>query len=188
MNTLKLADLPAEAVPVRDVLARCRASLELGVRYKLGAGGRDPTAASPANAAGLCDCSGFEAWRLFHDRKTSSGHWWNTDSIEADARKAGGGYTRIALPILGCTIVYGAGSKIGHVGGVDECPPPEVAAKMTWRELMEAIRVIHCAGRDRGRTSDGRKSAIIRTDGIAFGGNRPDCCFAVWAGVDYTAL
>jgi hypothetical protein len=187
MNTLKLADLPAEAVPVRDVLARCRASLEFGVRYKLGAGGRDLTAASPANAAGLCDCSGFVAWANHHDRKRSDGTWSYTDSIEADARKPGGYYERILVPLPGCVIVYGAGPKVGHVGIVSWVTST-LHADMTRREALRVINVIHCAGRDRGRTSDGRRSAIIETDGVAFGGDRDDMVFCTYAGVDYSAV
>lgn len=188
MPTPKLADLPAEAIPVRDVLARCRASLEFGVRYKLGAGGRDPTAATPANAAGLCDCSGFAAWANHHDRKRSDGTWSYTDSIEADARKPGGYYERILVPVPGCVIVYGAGPKVGHVGIVSVVAPLAEITTMTRRQVLRAILVIHCAGRDRGRTSDGRRSAIIETDGVAFGGDRDDCCFALYAGVDYSAV
>jgi hypothetical protein len=50
------------------------------------------------------------------------------------------------------------------------------------------VEVIHCAGRDRGRTSDGRRSAIIETDGVAFGGDRDDMVFCTYADVDYSAV
>lgn len=183
------SDLPAEAIPVRDVLARCRAAMELVVDYELGHGGRDPRAASPADANGQSDCSGFTAWACHHDRRRTDGTWVNTDSVERDARTEGGDYDRILVPRPGCLIVYGAGPKVGHIGIVSQVLASATGlAVMTRREVLKAIRVIHCASGNRGRTSTGKATAIRETDGVAFGGDRDDCCFALYRGVDYSAV
>jgi hypothetical protein len=180
--------LPAEAIPVRDVLARARAALELVIDYELGTGGRTPHDSSPASLSGQCDCSGFVAWCQFHDRKRLDGSWRFTDSIEADARTDGGEYDRILVPRPGCVIVYGASKKIGHVGIVSQVLASATAlAVMTRREVLKAIRVIHCASGNRGRTSAGKATAIRETDGVALGGDNDTMVFALYAGVDYSA-
>lgn len=63
------------------------------IRYVLGAGGYDPTAPTPANAEGGCDCSGFQAWVHGRSRRPSGDfawdgtRWWfSTDSVWSDAR------------------------------------------------------------------------------------------------------
>lgn len=116
----------------------------MGIRYKLGAGGMQPYADSPADAAGRCDCSGFACWALGFARIGKdpfylrvAGGWINTDSMLADARNAGG-LLDLVSPIdarPGDLYVFGKGGgrRYGHVGVVSAVARGRVT------------RVIHCS-------------------------------------------
>jgi hypothetical protein len=159
-------DGEAEAMITRDdILARARQAAEgPHTSYKLGKGGRNPTAPHPG---ALCDCSGFLAWACGFDRHqprsafyAQHGGWVSTRSIEADARTGGpGAFTQVdeAEAAPGDVIVYGtrvvAGKKkIGHCGIVSRV----ASGKVT--------HVIHCSSGN----GKGGKSAIAETPLASF--------------------
>jgi len=136
-------------VKVSEIIRRARSALSMPIKYKMGSGGMDPTAASPAGVDGACDCSGFISWVLGVSRKTKdplylrvTGGWRNTDGMAIDAKEPGGMLTVIPGARVGCLMVYGKGWRgayVGHVGLVtDIWPPPE-------NMPANARRVIHCA-------------------------------------------
>jgi hypothetical protein len=156
----------AEAMITRDdILSRAHAAAEgPHASYKLGKGGRNPTAPHPG---ALCDCSGFLAWACGFDRHqprsafySQHGGWVSTRSIEADARAGGlGAFTQVdeAEAQPGDVIVYGtkvvAGKKkIGHCGIVSRV----ASGKVT--------HVIHCSAGN----GKGGKSAIAETPLASF--------------------
>lgn len=99
-------------------LERARSIVGQG-RYHLGSGGKDPTAPTPFDSDGTCDCSGFVAWCFGLPRK-HDGVWFYTDHLEADAHGqvkgdlGDGVHWTAAQP--GDVVVYGAGPKTGHTG------------------------------------------------------------------------
>lgn len=119
---------------VRPQLIALRAFSQVGrpIKYKLGAGGREPLALSPADHDGLCDCSGFVSWCVGLDRYQPrslllvkfNGGWISTSAIVFDAlhpRSESGWFTRIERPELGCVVAYpdtgkGKAKKQGHTG------------------------------------------------------------------------
>lgn len=114
-----------------------------GIRYKLGSGGMKPDSKLPTSN-NLCDCSGFVCWVLGLSRQSDIpfykklGGWIYTDSMEADINSRSGIFEKLTTPEVGCIVVYGAGSQIGHIGFVSEV----ANGKMT--------KVIHCSsGNDR---------------------------------------
>ncbi|WP_374163182.1 LysM peptidoglycan-binding domain-containing protein [Arcticibacter sp. MXS-1] len=126
-----MEDVPAGAnfdtpVKVEQLVLRARSVVNCNIRYKLGSGGTHPEESSPSRDS-LCDCSGFVCWVLGLSRQTNIpfykhfGGWIFTDSIEADINSASGIFERLSRPEPGCIVVYGAGSKIGHVGVVPKC-------------------------------------------------------------------
>lgn len=143
--------------------ALAAAAVEPPIRYGLGHGGTDPDAPSPADAKGLLDCSGFACWALGLPRKVDC-YWRYTDSIEADARHAGGKhdeFDQIAAPRPGCLVVYGAGPKIGHVGVVVAVPDGRWnGTPAQW----SALRVAHCSV-----SNDRRGRAVAVTGATGFG-------------------
>ncbi len=124
--------------------------------YALGRGGRHPEAASPGDADGRLDCSGFASWCLGLDRKSDAidGGWISTDSIVRDATGKRRLFRSVDEIHAGDLVVfpgrYVAGRRvaIGHVGVVVEAGP-----------TIEACRVAHCHG------PSGRSPAISVRDG-----------------------
>lgn len=148
--------LPRPDLAARTV-ARARSMVGRGT-YRLGAGGRHPDAASPLDAAGECDCSGFASWCIGRDRKEPQivGGWISTDSIVRDATGPRVLFQAVA-PIdaaPGDLVVYpgryvdGRRVAIGHVGVV------VVAA-----DTIADCRVVHCHG------PSGGSPAISERDG-----------------------
>jgi cell wall-associated NlpC family hydrolase len=141
---------------LRRALQAAKASIIAAGRYKLGKGGRKPSALHPFDSS-LCDCSGFVAWALGFDRYQphmryygTAGGWISTRSMEADARAGGPGLLTMvpeadALP--GDVIVFGTKTvlvgkrrkkRIGHCGIVSRVAGGRVT------------HVIHCSsGNDR---------------------------------------
>lgn len=155
-----------------QVVARARylASEECAtIYYRLKGynGGKDPTAADPADrwtAKGkktvnvTCDCAGAAAWCSGYDRYQPDrfahiyGGWINTDSMIIDASTDARCFVALDRPTPGAMIVCRSGSRghrIGHVGVIVEVPaewdPNE-------RECWEAIVVVDVAGR-KGRAN-----------------------------------
>jgi cell wall-associated NlpC family hydrolase len=109
-----------------DVVTRARHATTLhGIRYRLGAGGRDPADESPADDYGECDCSGFVAWCLGIPRKLRqaeyvafNGGWLSTDGMVHDIL----GPRVVLAPVTwadalpGDVLVYGNGGRVGHCG------------------------------------------------------------------------
>src|SRR4051812_19763310 len=98
---------------VQDLLARARSAIGTGVKYRLGAGGMNPGARSPADGQMECDCSGFVCWALGLARETrdpfyihANGGWINTDAIVLDGHDGKGIFTALPQPRVGCLIVY----------------------------------------------------------------------------------
>lgn len=111
-----------------EVLQRARFACTLPISYKLGQGGADPLAKSPATN-GMCDCTGFTAWALGFKRKTDdmfylgvNGGWVNSDAIVADGKHPRGFFDEVprdqARP--GDLLVFGKGPgrSWGHAGVV----------------------------------------------------------------------
>lgn len=120
-----------------DIVAKARSVIGKKIIYKLGAGGMDEKYQLPTRD-GKCDCSGFVCWVLGLSRKTKipfyqPGGWIYTDSMVEDINRNAGIFDRLAIPEVGCIVVYGAGKKIGHVGIVSEV------------ENGKMKKVIHCS-------------------------------------------
>ena len=124
---------------VGAVLGRAQAAVAQGVRYKLGKGGMNPGAPTPA-LAGQCDCSGFVAWCLGMSRKIDerfyahfNGGWIETTAVWTDIASPVGIFEEIA-PTAGTVVVYpDANGHQGHIG-----------------ILTDAGHVVHCsAGNDK---------------------------------------
>lgn len=144
------------------------------IRYKRGAGGRNPKLPTPETIRdGVlgCDCVGFALWCHGIDRFNKLfpvyGGWMNTDSLREEALSDKPGevdwVTRISVPEPGCLVVYGAAGKapfrrIGHVGLVYRVPA-EWDAKV--RDCWKDLGVIDC------RSST---PAIEARDGLAWYG------------------
>jgi cell wall-associated NlpC family hydrolase len=148
-----------DAAWAAEVVRRAKSCEGQGV-YGLGHGGKDPSALSPLDKAGLLDCSGFLAWSWSEPRHDPDdgedeigGDWIYTDALEADAR----GRQRFARRILppdvrpGDGLVYGAGAKVGHCAIV-------VAVPAVARRFAD-VTVIHCHG------PSGTGPAITRSSG-----------------------
>jgi hypothetical protein len=121
-----------------NLIERARSVINKGIKYKLGSGGVNPSLELPTSDK-QCDCSGFVCWVLGLSRKTTIpfyqkyGGWIYTDSMVEDVNRETGIFEKLAIPEVGCIVVYGAGSKIGHVGIVSEV------------ENEKMKKVIHCS-------------------------------------------
>lgn len=148
---------PAEHTAGARAALRARSQVGTG-RYRLGRGGRRPTAPSPLDGAGECDCSGFASWAIELDRKDDriGGGWISTDSIVRDATGP-----RVLFEVLapadcrpGDLVVYpgryvgGRRVAIGHVGVIVEAA-----------DTIARCRVVHCHG------PTGQSPAIEERDG-----------------------
>jgi cell wall-associated NlpC family hydrolase len=158
---------------VEDALARAKSMIGKATKYKLGAGGLVPAAASPVNLDGACDCSGFVCWCLRMSRQTShpayvhfNGGWINTDAIVFDAGSAVGFFSRLDAPRVGALFVYPSGGTPKHVGHVGII---SVAGATT--------KVIHCSSGNYKKTGD----AIQETVPTVFTAN-PNTIIAWFAG------
>jgi hypothetical protein len=190
-----------EPAPTADPLAanRARAVMRSRMiaaapsRYKLGAGGRSPLAPTPFTTRdGVlgCDCVGFTAWCLGHDRyqpKTFSHYdgWINTDSLIADARGGRSWYEPTYRPEPGDVVVFpsitrnGERVRIGHIGLVTSVPadmPVDVYALSDTerRRWLLKVGVIDCAGA-LSRRLNGK--AVAQTTAAA-SWDKPDAMFA----------
>ena len=171
-----LEDVPAgvkltQPTDSNKLLDRARSCINKKIRYKLGAGGMNPSSPLPADKNMQCDCSGFICWVLGLSRKsnipfyTKLGGWIYTDSMEADVKSSAGIFERLNTPEVGCIVVYGAGNAIGHVGMVSQV----TNGKMS--------KVIHCSsGNDKNY-----KDSIQETSPTVF--NRADALWGRFAAV-----
>lgn len=180
INIFAAADQPAEGlnkvVPplpgAAQIIARAKSAIGKGIRYKLGGGGMKPEAALPDAGTGICDCSGFVCWVLGLSRLSNQafykryGGWINTDSMEDDILSSAGIFDQLNAPLPGCIVVYGAGSKIGHVGLVSEVKDGKM------------IKVIHCSSGNDRTTGD----SIQETKPTVF--NRADVRFGWFVGAE----
>ena len=174
-------------------IARARVIAAGPSRYKLGAGGRNPLAMTPfTDRDGVlgCDCVGFTAWCLGHDRyqpKTFSHYdgWINCDSLMADARGGQSWYEQVRKPESGDVVVFpsivvhGERKRIGHIGLVTFVPanmPDDVygLSDTERRRWLLKVGVIDCAGA-RVRRDSGR--AVTETTAAA-SWDKPDAMFA----------
>jgi len=149
----------------QDILSRARIACSLPISYHLGAGGMRPSAPTPADAAGRCDCSGFVCWCLGLCRQTElrafrdiNGGWINTDAMSHDIRGAQT-LLRACAPRAGAVVVFPGWPRrsIGHCGIIASINP---------------IRVIHCSSanwRSTGRAVCETNDALFRTVDTAYG-------------------
>ncbi len=136
-------------------------------RYKLGAGGRNPSAPTPFTVRdGILgsDCIGFVLWCLGLDRYQPKVFpyyegWINTDSAIMDAKGKRSVFELIDRPELGSMVIYpslwkaGKMIRMGHVAIVVEVPA-EWPSKLEWSKLaprertalLKLVKVIDCAG------------------------------------------
>jgi hypothetical protein len=173
-----------------DALERAAIAEALtNIAYGLGRGGRDPDAASPADARGRCDCSGLTAWLHRLDRRqllaAARGDrpnvwvdldgdgdldpavvaWLGTGGIITDALGARRWYEPVDRPELGALLVYAAdpnaGRGFGHVGMVTGGLPAEWDPRSLalWRRLQ----VVDCHG------PNGRRPGVMQVDGGGWG-------------------
>lgn len=144
-----MQDVPENAVftfskGAESILNKATAAINNDISYKLGSGGMFPNESLPTKDK-LCDCSGFVCWTLGLKRQTTIpfytkyGGWINTDSMVDDVLNSAGIFEHITTPEPGCIVVYGAGSKIGHVG---------IVSKVT-NGVMS--KVIHCSAGNQAR-------------------------------------
>lgn len=164
---------------VETFLARARSALGRGIRYRLGAGGMDARAESPADANNECDCSGFVCWALGISRQTDhpmyvrfNGGWINTDAMVHDAQTASGFFTRVTEARVGSIVVYGArpaAQNVGHVG--------IVTAIGNDGGVTRAMTVLHCSHGNHQQHGD----AVCQTGISVFA--RRDATFAWWIGL-----
>jgi hypothetical protein len=148
---------------IAETLARARSQIGGPVKYKLGAGGRDPFDDDPASTEPgepmLSDCIGFVCWALGMDRRQAPedfptrGGWCNTDSMLDDAEGRKVFFVEPGLgslaPRPGDLVVYRSEyvkkvrKHAGHVGIITKVPKG-------WDYLMGNLSVIHCSsGNDR---------------------------------------
>ena len=168
---------------VSEFLSRARSVIGKGIRYKLGGGGMNPRAASPANISNECDCSGFVCWALGLSRQTDhplyvrfNNGWINTDAMVYDARATTGFFSEIAEPKVGAIVVYGSrppSRKVGHVG--------IVTAVQRIAGVVTATKVLHCSHGNHTRKRD----AICETEPTVF--RKPDTVVAWYEGIDLPA-
>lgn len=129
---------------VNELLQRARTAAGQGIKYKLGAGGINPIAPSPANLNRECDCSGYVCWCLGISRQTThplyvnfNGGWINTDAMVHDGLRQSGFFEQLTVPKVGCLVVFPSSPprvRVGHVGIVTAVSS---AGAVT--------RVIHCS-------------------------------------------
>lgn len=131
------------------VVARAESAIGKGTKYKLGAGGMNPGAPSPAVGGG-CDCSGFVSWCLGMSRKTKeafyvkyNGGWIETTAVATDIASSSGIFEPLSHPIPGCVVVYGdykgADGKHheGHIAIVTEVNGQSGVAGVS--------KIVHCS-------------------------------------------
>lgn len=166
-----------------EIVARARSARGQGIGYELGCGGTDPKKPHPGARSKKwpksvrlwCDCSGLVDWALGIVGRQHDKRWYNTDAIEADAKKPGGIFDRVTAEqvLPGDVVVYGAGPAIGHTGIVTANP---YAAPFGTERWWKDLRVVHCSSGNWRRYRD----AIRETTGLAF--RRPDTVFARYTG------
>lgn len=133
-----------------ELLARAKSATGKGIKYRLGAGGMNPVASSPANLAGECDCSGYVCWALGISRQTThplyvgfNSGWINTDAMCLDGSRASGLFELLDTPRVGALIIYPGGKKgVGHVGIVTSIKDGHAAVHCSsgnWRKGGDAI-------------------------------------------------
>ena len=123
-----------------EVVGRARSQMDLKIKYKLGAGGFDPSKQTCA-PAGSCDCSGFVAWCLGVPRKNSNpyyiqqnGGWFETTAVYRDAFTEFGFVSPTLNPKPGDLLVYpDRKGKQGHIGIVSNVDVPD------------NFKIIHCS-------------------------------------------
>lgn len=172
-----------DGAPVKsfDVVARALSCVDQPAKYLLGAGDRDPAAASPVDPKnGGCDCSGFALWCLGIGRSTTDpshlrrvGHgakmaWLDTSAIVWDAWQPSGIFGRITLAMPGSLILYpDAMGRQGHVGVVIEADGHG-----------EATKVAHCSFGNDKKTP----GFAIRATGAQLWYRRSDAILCRFAG------
>lgn len=162
-----------DVMTVAELLARARSAAGKGIKYRLGAGGMNPAAASPINLNAECDCSGYVCWCLGISRQTShplyqdfNGGWINTDAMCLDGDRSSGLFELTDKARLGALIVYPGGRKgMGHVGIITEV------------KNNVAQKALHCSAGNYRKGGD----AIAETDMDIW--LRPDMRFLWYCGV-----
>lgn len=173
-------------------LERAALARSMRITYSLGRGGRDPEAASPADARGRLDCSGLTCWIDEIDRRQllnaprgvdpdawvdmdgdgdldpAMERWLGTSGIMNDAIGPMHWYEPIDRPELGCLVVYAAdpkaGRSYGHVEMVTGGLPAEwIAGKVP--EALEQWRRLRLTG---CRGPNGNVPAVKERDGLVF--------------------
>ncbi len=161
------------AVAVHPAVSRAR-SMVGKLNYVLGAGGRDPKAATPETTRDGrkgCDCVGFVMWCLGIDRFQSTfalyGGWMNTDSTVADAEGPVSWWELRELHDArpGDLVVFpsvdldhdGDRDRIGHVGIV-------TVAHSLGSQRFADLTVAHCHG------GPGRPMAVNEESGSLWDG------------------
>jgi hypothetical protein len=173
-----------------DMLDRAAAARRLTtIAYGFGRGGRDPDAASPADARGRLDCSGLTCWLHRLDRRQllaaargarpdvwvdldgdgdldpAIEAWIGTGGIITDALGPRCWYEPIERPELGALLVYAAdnerGRAYGHVGMVTGGLPVEWDPRSL--ALWRGLEVTDCHG------PNGRQPGVMVVSGAGWG-------------------
>lgn len=115
-----MPNLPVK-VTLADIVRRAKSVIGEGV-YKLGAGGRVPSAKKPFDKEGRSDCTGFASWCIGIDRyqpgRVNGDDWIETSAVFADAQEDGPLFLHVTAPLQprpGDLIVYG--DRYGVVNG-----------------------------------------------------------------------
>lgn len=170
------------------MLARARSAIGHKIAYRLGAGGRDPYAATPAvlvdgsNNTHGCDCSGFVAWALGVDRylpnasvpHMPNGKWLETTTLFNDARSPYGFVAEVPWQsaMMADLLVWpDRAGKQGHVGIVSSVGAYGDAS----RSSIGPMSVIHCS------SGNWRKGDAIAETGVhVFLQNKAIVCRVAW--------
>lgn len=141
--------------PARDPISRARAWRGRS-RYLLGAGGFDPSSASPESARigrRGCDYAGFLAWCLGYSRSqrgfTSSADWVNADSMIEEAETRGDWFSVLPAPEPGAIVAY-CSIAIARDGRLERCAHAALVTvpPLRWTgdaAAWTALRIVHCS-------------------------------------------
>ena len=156
-------------MPAREVIDRAMSQVGLGTVYRMGGGAHDPSAPDCRGEDGSCDCSALVAWVMGY-RKYQPGlshlgtEWLNTDGIVLDSDSDVGIYSRLALAVPGCVVVYPKASVARSIGLVGRGPSVGHVGVVTDARGGKATRVVHCSSGNYRATKD----AVRETDAAVF--------------------
>lgn len=143
-----------------DIVRRAKLALHHKTIYKLGAGGRNPSAPFPWDEDHECDCTGFLAhcWGMHRDLSVNRKVHIQSDYLVLESRKPASqsAVVKLKFPEIGCGIVY---------------PGKWTGGKLLWGNRISAghaavyigkSEIIDCASGSYRRTGD----AITKRNGL----------------------